>query len=80
MRKRLIVAVLMIFLSFVPAYAGHSLAGGYACTCEQAGCIEDYPGECNGHNTNQQGQSPSGKTVELSIVIVALLLWLRMRA
>jgi hypothetical protein len=33
MRKRLIVAVLMVFLSFAPAYGGHSLSGGFWCEC-----------------------------------------------
>jgi hypothetical protein len=81
MRKRLIVVVLMIFLSFVPAYAGHSVAGGSVyCTCEQAGCIEDFPGECFGHGTNQQSNSPSDDSAALGIVIVALMLWLRLRA
>ena len=56
------------------------MPGGYACTCNTPGCIEDFPGECNGHNTNQQDQSPKGGTVEFSIVIVALMLWLRLKA
>ena len=78
--KRLVsVSLLMLCLSF-PAFAGHSLQGGYACSCGQAGCIEDYPGECDGHGTTQQGSTPSDGTTELSIVIVGLLLWLRMRA
>ena len=35
MRKRLIVALLIVFLSFAPAYAGHSLAGGFGyCECD----------------------------------------------
>jgi hypothetical protein len=35
MRKRLIVALLMVFLSFAPVYAGHSNAGGYGyCECD----------------------------------------------
>lgn len=35
MRKRLMVALLMVFLSFAPAYAGHSNAGGYGyCECD----------------------------------------------
>ena len=80
MRKRLIVVVLMIFLSSAPAYAGHSLAGEYACSCGTIGCIEDYPGECDGHNTNQQSNSPSDDSAALGIVIVALMLWLRLRA
>ena len=80
MRKRLIVVVLMIFLSFAPAYAGHSLAGEYACTCDMPGCLEDYPGECKGHGMNQQSQPPGDGTVELGVVIVALLLLLRLKS
>ncbi len=79
MKKLLAVLLLILSLSF-PALAGHTVAGGYACTCDMPGCIEDYPGECNGHNTNQQGQSPKGGTVEFSIVIVALIFWLRLKA
>ena len=61
------------------AYAGRTIMGNNYCTCGDPGCIYD-PGECDGHNTNQQGQSPKGGTVEFSIVIVALMLWLRLRA
>jgi len=41
--------------------------------------LEDYEGEC-GNVATQQGASPSGGTAELGILIVALLLWLRMKA
>ena len=61
------------------AYAGRIFAGGAYCTCGTPNCIYD-DGECDGHNTNQQGQSPKGGTVEFSIVIVALMLWLRLKA
>jgi hypothetical protein len=61
------------------AYAGRTMVGGYYCSCGQPNCIYD-DGECDGHNTNQQAQSPKGGTVELSVVIVALMFWLRMRA
>ena len=78
--KRLVsVCLLMLCLSF-PAFAGHTMPGGYACTCETAGCIEDYVGECNGHGTTQQSATPNDGTAELAIVIVALLLWLRIKA
>ena len=79
MKRVLAVLLLMLALSF-PAFGGHTVAGDYACSCGTVGCIEDFPGECNGHNTNQQGQSPKGGTVEFSIVIVALMLWLRLKA
>jgi len=65
-------------LSF-PTFAGHNVIGGYACECNTVGCIEDFPGEC-GHNSNQQSTSPNDGTVELGIVVVALLLWLRLKS
>ena len=61
------------------AYAGRISVGGAYCTCGTPNCIYDQ-GECDGHNTNQQGQSPKGGTAELSILIVALMFWLRLRA
>jgi hypothetical protein len=79
MKRLLAVLLLMLALSF-PTFAGHTLQGGYACSCEIPGCIEDYPGECNGHGTNQQSGSPSDDSAALGIVIVALMLWLRIRA
>ena len=80
MKRLLAVSLLMFCLSF-PASAGHIMPGGYACDCRMAGCIEDYEGECSGHNANRQSTSPpSDGTVEFSIVIVALMLWLRLRA
>ena len=44
-------------------------AGGYACECGTVGCIEDYPGECDGHNTNQQS----------NLLVVILSSWYRYR-
>jgi hypothetical protein len=79
MKRLLSVSLLMLCLSF-PAFAGHVMPQGYACECKTVGCIEDFPGECSGHNTNQQNQPPSDGTVELGIVIVALMLWLRLKA
>ena len=78
MKRLLSVLLLMLCLSF-PAFAGHTLQGGYACTCETAGCVEDYPGECSGHGGTQQSSTPSNGTGELGIVIVALLLLLRLK-
>jgi hypothetical protein len=79
MKRVLAVLLLMLVLSF-PAFGGHTQIGDYACTCDSAGCIEDFPGECGGHNINQQSQSPNDGTVEFSILIVALMLWLRLKA
>ena len=79
MKRSLAVLLLMLCLSF-PAFAGHTIAGGYACTCGTAGCVEDYPGECSGNRPIQQGKTPDNGTAEIAIVMVALLFWLRMRA
>ena len=79
MKRVLAVFLLILALSF-PVMAGHVPIGGYACTCGTPGCIEDYPGECSGHRATQQGKSPNDGTAELSIVLVALLFWLRMKA
>ena len=79
--KRLAAVLLLIFVVSLPVYAGHVQVGdhAYTCTCEQAGCIEDYPGECGGNRRTQQGTSPKNGTVELGIVVVALLLLLRLK-
>ena len=87
MKRFIAVSLLIIALPFMAsvnsnqsvAYAGRISVGGAYCTCDTPNCILD-PGECDGHNTNQQGQSPKGGTVEFSIVIVALMLWLRLKA
>ena len=90
MKKLIVVSLLVLASPFMAsvnnnqsasmvAYAGRTIVGGAYCTCGTPNCIYD-DGECDGHNTNQQGQSPKGGTVELSIVIVALMFWLRMRA
>ena len=87
MKRLIAVLLLIIALPFMASvnsnqsavYAGRVSHGGAFCTCGDADCIYDA-GECDGHNTNQQGQPPKGGTVEFSIVIVALMLWLRLRA
>ena len=78
MKRLLSVWLLMLCLSF-PAFAGHTIAGGYACTCGTSGCIEDYDGECNGHGATQQGATPNDGATELGIMLVALLLLLRLK-
>jgi hypothetical protein len=40
MRNRLIVTVLMIFLSVAPVFAGHSVAGYGYCECDNPGSHE----------------------------------------
>jgi len=79
MRKVLAVFLLILALS-LPVFAGHTVPGNYACTCNTSGCIEDYPGECSGHGATQQNSTPNDGTAEIAIVMVALLFWLRMRA
>ena len=87
MKRFIAVSLLIIALPFMASvnsnqsavYAGRISMGGAYCTCGTPNCIYDE-GECDGHNTNQQSQSPKGGTVEFSIVIVALMLWLRLRA
>ena len=86
MKRLIAVSLLIIALPLMASvnsnqsvtYAGRISVGGAYCTCGEPNCIYD-DGECDGHNTNQQGQSPKGGTVEFSIVIVALMFWLRMK-
>ena len=79
MKRLLAVLLLMLCLTF-PVFAGHTLQGGYACTCGTVGCIEDYPGECFGYGTNQRSNSPIDDSAALGIVILALMFWLRLKA
>ena len=84
MKRFLIAAVFIVFLSISHVYAGHSVAGNVYCDCHTAGCLEDYPGECGGgggpYAATQQSKTPSDSTAELGILIVALLFWLRLKA
>ena len=76
------VVSLIICLSF-PAFAGHTVPGDAYCDCGTAGCEESYPGECGGNyqpTRTRQNESPRDASVELGIVIVALMLWLRLKA
>jgi hypothetical protein len=80
------VLLLILLLPFasntLTSYAGHALTTGAYCNCGTAGCVEDYPGECGGGYlpmANHQ-TAPSNPTDELGIAIVALLLWLRLKA
>ena len=80
MKRLLATLTLIVCLSF-PAYAGHVFSDGASCDCGTKGCIEDYPGECDGHYAaTQQNESPADATAELGIMIVALLFWLRLKA
>ena len=76
--KRLLAVLLLTFCLSFPAFGGHNIAGGYACSCETLGCIEDYEGECGGH-TNQQS-TPSDLGSGTLLILAALLLGLKLRA
>ena len=77
--KRLLATLTLILCLSFPVHAGHVLPGGYACSCNTAGCIEDYEGECGGHNTNQQS-TPSDLGSGTLLILAALLLGLKLRA
>jgi hypothetical protein len=80
MKRFLSVSLLMLCLS-LPAFGGHTQAGGAYCECGTSGCVEDYPGECGRlHRDIEPSKSPSETSAELGILLVALLLWLRMKA
>jgi hypothetical protein len=79
--KRLVAVIVLMFALSFPVLAGHVPIGGAYCDCHTAGCAEDYPGECGGpYAATQQSKSPSDASAELGIVIVALMLWLRLKA
>jgi hypothetical protein len=79
--KKVLGICLLIFALAFPCFAGHTTQGNLYCDCGTSGCVEDYPGECgrSGH-TATQDDSSKDVTAELGIVIVALLLWLRLKA
>ncbi len=70
MRKRLIVAVLMVFLSFAPAYAGHLLAGGVWCECDSPA---NHPLNLSIQNDKEDTQQVSDLGL-LVLVLTALML------
>lgn len=85
MKKPLAICLLIIALSF-PARGGHVFPGNVACSCGTPGCLEDYPGECGGKTLSTPADAPDREnapdsgTAELGIVLVALLMWLRLKA
>jgi hypothetical protein len=80
MKKLLAVCLLILCLTF-PVHAGHTQAGELYCDCTVEGCIEDYPGECDSYRGMDTHQTaPTDAAGELGIAVVALLLWLRLRA
>jgi hypothetical protein len=83
MKRLLGVCTLILCVSF-PAFAGHTVAGDNYCSCGTLNCLEDYPGECSGKlpstPANAPDSGPEGGAAEWGIVLVALLLWLRLKA
>ena len=80
--KRFAAAFALICCLSFPVLAGHRPVGDAYCDCGTPGCIEDYPGECGGGPlvSTQESGSSSDATAEVGILLVALLLWLRMKA
>ena len=77
--KRLLATLILILCLSFPALGGHVYGSGYACSCGTPNCIEDYEGECGGHNTNQQS-IPSDLGSGTLLILAALLLGLKFRA
>jgi hypothetical protein len=81
MMKRLLSVFLLMLCLSLPIFAGHTVVGGAYCTCGTPGCAEDYPGECVRRDAaTQQSDSPGDASVEVGILLVALLFWLRLKA
>jgi hypothetical protein len=73
----------MVFLSFVPAYAGHSIAGGYGyCECnEPERCTIGQSFQSGTQSDdNQQIIAPNDETTELETLIKSFFVWLDIRA
>ena len=78
MKKFAAVGLLIFALSF-PAFGGHTVVGDHACGCNTPECVEDYRGECDNRSLTSS-DAPENATAELGIALVALLLWLRLKA
>jgi len=78
--KRLCAVCLLMFALSFPAFGGHSQPGDSPCSCNTPGCMEDYPGECDGKALSMPGEESGDGTAEWGIVLVGLLLWLRLKA
>jgi hypothetical protein len=81
--KRFAAAFALICCLSFPVLAGHRPVGDAYCDCGTPGCIEDYPGECGARSlvlSTQESGSSSDATAEVGILLVALLLWLRLKA
>jgi hypothetical protein len=90
MRKRLIVAVLITFLSVAPAYAGHSLAGGdrYCdCTPVNGACaccgtiFNSYtPESIQDNEASEHGAAPIDEDGKLGNLLESFFMWLELKA
>ena len=79
MRRLLATLTIIVCLSF-PALGGHVLGSGFSsCECGTPGCIEDYPGECDGHRATSQQSTSSDLGSESLLILAALMLWLRLK-
>jgi hypothetical protein len=79
--KRLVAVCTLIVGLSLPVYAGHNQVGGAYCDCGTSGCVEDYKGECDSYRPTETHQAaPIDAAGELGIAVVALLLWLRLKA
>jgi hypothetical protein len=80
--KRLLGVCLLMSMLSLPAFGGHTVPGDNStyCDCNTPGCLEDYPGECNGRVHSASTEAPDDSTAEWGIVLVGLLLWLRLKA
>jgi hypothetical protein len=80
--KKVLGICLLIFALAFPVFGGHTQSGNLYCDCGTPGCVEDFPGECgrSGNAATPSNEPLSDSTAELGIVIVALLLWLRLKA
>ena len=81
MKKLAAVSLLILALS-LPAFGGHTVSGDMYtyCTCGAPDCLPDYDGECGGRTLSSLTDAPGDATAELGIALVAILLWLRLKA
>ena len=79
--KRLLAVLTLIFCLSFPSFAGHHSVGGGYCECGAPGCICD-PGENPRGSSadNPEKGAPTDVPSELAIALLALLLWLRLKA
>ena len=72
MRKRLMVALLMVFLSVAPAFAGHSVSGGfgsYWCDCDNPA---SHSNTLNVSIESGNEDTQQDSTTELGLLVLVL--------